>query len=276
MADNSTSLYLTSLDGMTMWDKNNNLVFSLDELQDVSLSNNEETSDITGKNGRKIATLKQNKTVSITGNNGLISGPLMSAQTGGTYTESESYTVYFYDQIRIEDPLSAQTSYKAVGFPGNEIRAIVFETNGGSVDTLHPMKQTTDAPSAGTFNYDPESRELRFAAGELEVGDIIRVYYSRNVKASHVSNPADKFSIEGLVVIDCQSRDLCQNYYRSQIVIPRADFTGNFNLEMGSEQAVHNFEINALASVSVCDKVSSSVESIYWDFITFGLNSEDA
>lgn len=274
----SSNLILTSIDGMTMWVKDE-LMFVADDLQNVSIQNNEETTDITGKNGRKLATLKQNKAVQITGSNGVILASMLSVQTGGKYVAEASYPVSWCDSVRISAKDEAETKFTAVGVTGQEIRAIVKESVGGSVDTLNQLKQVDkDAADleAGEFTYEPETKKIVFADNTVDPGEIVRIFYTRNVPASHVDNPADQFSAEGLVIFDCTARDICQNYYRAQLVVPRADFTGNFNIDIGTEQALHNFEINALSSVTVCDKVATDQAGIYWDFIVFDRDTDDA
>ena len=270
---NTTNLILVSIDAGTFWEKTR-LVCSLDDLQNVSLQNNEETTDITGKNGRKIASLKQNKTVTITGANGVINQGLMSAQTGGDFLYTEDYPVSWSESIRVTNPSNIQTTFKAEGFAGQEIRTIVRESNGGNIDTIHPFKQVASNPGEDEFTYDPVTKQLVFGA-EPEAGELLRVFYTRKVAATHVDNPADKFSIEGYAVFDCTARDLCNNYYRSQLVIPRAELTGNFTVDIGNDQTLHNFEINALASVSNCDANIDGMASIYWNFIVFNQDAPD-
>lgn len=271
---NTTNLILVSIDSGAFWDKSK-LLCSLDDLQNVSLQNNEETTDITGKNGRKIASLKQNKTVTITGANGVINQGLMAAQTGGDYLYTEDYPVSWNETIRVTNANNIMTNFRAEGFAGQEIRTIVRETNGGNIDTIHPFKQVVSNPGEDEFTYDPETKVIKFGA-DPEVGELLRVYYTRKVAATHVDNPADKFSIEGYAVFDCTARDLCNNYYRSQLVIPRAELTGNFTVDIGNDQTLHNFEINALASVSNCDAYVEGAASIYWNFIVFNQDAPDA
>lgn len=46
-------------------------LFTLDELQSASIANSEEKQDITGKQGRKLTSLKKNKSVTVSGTNDL-------------------------------------------------------------------------------------------------------------------------------------------------------------------------------------------------------------
>lgn len=275
--ERATNLILTSIDSMTLWGPKKELLFALDDLQNVSIQNNEETTDITGKNGRKLATLKQSKTVTITGANGVVSAGMLATQTGGAYDYKDTYPVSWAESLIVDDG-ECKLSYKPVGLPGMEIRTIVRETVGGQIDTIHPLKQVNGTPEGeDEFSYDPVTQKLTFYTGSGldQERYLVRVYYTRNVAVTHVDNPADKFAAEGYAIFDCTARDMCQNYFRSQLVVPRADFTGNFTLEIGQDQVLHNFELNALASINGCDPDTLGQDSIYWDFIVFNRDADD-
>ena len=47
--------------------------------------------------------------------------------------------------------------------------------------------------------------------------------------------------------MDCLASDPCGDLYRVQFVFPRADFTGNFDLAIGENPAVHSFEFESVA-----------------------------
>ena len=69
-----TDITITSLDTITAFNvTSGNYLFTLDELQNVTLAQGQEQTEITGKQGRKLSTLKRNKTVTVSGTNGLLS-----------------------------------------------------------------------------------------------------------------------------------------------------------------------------------------------------------
>ena len=74
---------IASYDQITGFDRTNgSLDLILDELTDFNLSNSEDKSEITGKGGRVIGTLKKNKRVTGSGTNGFLCGGALAAQTG--------------------------------------------------------------------------------------------------------------------------------------------------------------------------------------------------
>ena len=87
--------------------------FTVDELQNVSIAQSEEKTDITGKAGRKLSSLKRNKSVSISGTNGLISGGLLELQTGGTF-QNKATKVLWTDYLTVQSN-AATTTWKAIG-----------------------------------------------------------------------------------------------------------------------------------------------------------------
>ena len=58
MAVDVSKLIITEIAQITAFNNAGELEFILDEVQDGSISNSQEKTDITGRNGRKIASLK--------------------------------------------------------------------------------------------------------------------------------------------------------------------------------------------------------------------------
>ena len=59
MAIDVNKLIITEVAQITAFNNAGELEFVLDEIQDATISNTEETTDVTGRNGRKIASLKK-------------------------------------------------------------------------------------------------------------------------------------------------------------------------------------------------------------------------
>lgn len=265
-------LTVTKLDSITAFDlEDGGLLFALEELQNATISNTEETQDITGQGGRKLDIIKENKAVSITATNGLISAGLMATQTGGTYEYLDEVDVSYNETITLTDPEVAYTGYSAVGIAGAEIKAVVRESAGGMLDTINQLKQGATA-EAGVFTYDPLTRALGFAPDEFQPGDRIRVFYNCVTKGARVDNPTDEYSSNAHIIIDVQVRDRCGKTFHGQFDVPKASVSGNFEVKAGEEQSVHNFEAEALASIGSCDANSTNAKSVFYTFTVFGLD----
>lgn len=260
---NVSDIAITSLEVITAFDVvTGDYLFTLDELQNATLANSEEKQDIVGKHGRKLASLKKNKAVTISGSNGLVSGGLFELQVGNKF-KSEVTEVMWTDYLTVKSN-SATTMYIAVGTEGAEISSVYVKNSDG---TLGEALTQADTASAGTFTYDPATKALGFSG--LDDGTEIIVYYMRHIKANVLENTSDQYSGKATLYIDAIGEDKCSNVYRIQIKIPKADFSGEFSLEMGDSQTMHNFEAEALS-------VSCGASGSLWDYIIFGNNAEDA
>lgn len=255
-------IMITSVDTINGFDiTTGSYLFTLDELQQVTLSNSEEKTEITGKQGRKLANLKRNKAVSITGDNGLISGGLLEMQTGGKF-KTEATEVLWTDYLTVTSN-AASTSYKAIGTTGAEIEALyIVKTDGTAGEEL----TQADTAASGKFAYNPTSKALTFSG--IEDGTEIVVFYKRKITASVLINGSETYSTKCTLYIDATGEDTCSNVYRVQIYVPKADFDGNFDFAMGDSQTVHSFTAESLAG-------ACGTGGNLWYYTVFGVNTED-
>ncbi len=259
-----SDITITSLETITAFDiTTGNYLFTLDELQSGSIAQSQETTDITGKQGRKLNTLKRNKSVTISGANGLVSSGLVEKQTGGTF-ESKATEVLWTDYATVNASHKSATQYKAVGTAGAEIEALYIKNSDG---TLGAQLEQAATAAAGKFAYDPATKELTFHTDVAEGTEIV-VYYKRKINADVLVNESDKYSGKAMLYIDAIGEDKCANLYRVQFFVPKADFSGEFTLDMGDSQTVHNFEASALAG-------GCGVGGQFYTWTVFGANAED-
>jgi len=262
---NINDISITSLETITSFDiVTGDFKFTLDELQNATISQSQEKTDITGKQGRKLNSLKRNKAVSITGTNGLVSGGLLELQTGGKF-EDKLTTVMWTDYLTVTSDASA-TSYIAIGTAGNEIETLYIKNPNG---TLGQALTQDAAVGTDKFTYNPATKALDFDAGELADGTEIVVFYTRQIKANVLSNMSDNYSEKCTLYVDAFGEDTCGNIYRVQFYIPKADFDGNFEFAMGDSQTVHAFEAEALAGA--CGSSGN-----YFTYTIFGAEEDDA
>lgn len=265
MSVNVNDITITSLETITAFDiVSGSFKWVLDELQSATIANTQETTDITGKQGRLLNTLKRNKGVTVSGNNGLLSGGLLGTQVGGNF-ENKTTSVMYPDYLVVTGD-QAVTSYKAVGTAGNEIESVYIRNTDG---TLGEVLTQDAAAGEGTFEYDPSTKTITFNAGELEDGTEIAVYYFRKIQANVLENLSDQYSDKVALYIDAFAEDKCANVYRVQFYIPKADFSGNFDIQMGDSQSVHAFEARSLAG-------ACGTSGALWTYTIFGEDTPDA
>ena len=101
---NINDITITSLETINAFDiVTGAYKFTLDELQNATIAQTQERVDITGKQGRKLNSLKRNKAVTISGTNGLVSGGLLELQVGGEF-ENKVTTVMWTDYLTVGSP----------------------------------------------------------------------------------------------------------------------------------------------------------------------------
>ena len=256
---------ITSLETITAFDLiTGNYKFTLDELQNATINQTEESNDITGKGGRKLAKIKRNKAVSIEGANGMISGGLMELQTGCTF-ENKATNVRWTDYITVGASNKGATAYKAIGTAGAEIIDLYIRNSDGTLGT----KLTQDSSaSSGKFAYDPSTKELSFHT-DITQGTEIVAYYDRKITADTLANYSDHYSEKCTIYVDALGEDKCGNVYRVQFYIPKADFSGEFSFEMGENQSVHSFNAEALAG-------ACGTKGQFWTYTMFSSTAADA
>lgn len=117
----------------------------LDEIKNITLSNSEDSADVTGKNDTVLFTIKKNKAVEGSGSSGYISGSLLSLQTG---SDPVSGKIKFRKREVISFEKSATevtTAETAVGIAGSELLNVLITVDGtttkyeqaSSEDTTH-------------------------------------------------------------------------------------------------------------------------------------------
>lgn len=261
---NIADITITSVETITAFDiVSGAYLFTLDELQGVTIAQSQEKTDITGKQGRKLATLKRNKAVTISGTNGMVSHGLLERQTGASF-ENKATEVLWTDYLTVASG-KATTSWKAIGTAGAEIEALYLKNSDGTLGT--ELEQDTTA-AAGKFAYAPATKELSFHTDVADNTEII-VYYKRRITANVLDDESDVYSGKATLYIDALCEDKCAKVYRLQILVPKADFDGEFSFEMGDNQTVHEFSADALAG-------ACGAGNQFFSYTLFDSNAEDA
>lgn len=259
-------LAITSLETINVFKASDgSYMCTLDELQNATISQAQESTDITGKAGRKLSTLKRNKTFSISASNGLVSTGLLAAQTGGEITNG-AVNVNWYEDLVVSNSNDATTTYKAVGTAGSEIKHCFIKNSDGSLGD--ELTQVASSISAGKFTYTPGTKKLQFHT-DVTAGTGIYVIYERKINADQLVVDDDIADVKVEIFVDAICEDKCANQYHLQIHIPKADMSAEFSLDMGDNQAIHSFQADALAG-------KCGAGGNFWEWTVFGVDAADA
>ena len=254
---------ITSYDELRGFDRQTKtLEMVLDELTDFTLSQEEEKTDITGKGGRVVSSLKKNKKVTGSGTNGFLCGGALAVQLG---TDVEDNSDYIYNQredIEVKGN-KVTTLLKAEGTAGNEIGTVyVRDTDNVYISGGKKLTQAASAEglTTGKFAYNPTSKELTFFEGDVADGTIVTIFYDAKVEGRRIANDADNYSKTLDVYIDVTCKDMCDKTFHGQFHIERADFSGTFDITGGSDPSTQAFEFTSLPNLC-------TGKHLLWDFI---------
>ncbi len=253
---------ITSYDQITGFDRTNgSLDMILDELSDFTLSQEEEKTDITGKGGRTIGSLKKNKKVTGKGTNGMLSGGALAAMLGSDIEDGE-FEIRYTDTITVSAN-KGKTTETAVGTVGDEIGTIyIRDENNAYISGCKKLVQTSGTPKTGEFSYDPATKDITFFSGDVADGTEVIAFYDAKVTGKKISNDAHKYSKTLQVFIDVTCQDGCDNLFHGQYIIDRANFSGTFDIQGGSDPSTQSFEFTSLPNLC-------TGKSDLWDFILF-------
>ena len=256
---------ITSLEKIHGYDRvDKTCAFLLDELRSATISATEDTTDITGKGDRVLKQIKKNKGVTVSGESALISGGLLAAQTGSEQ-ETGTVTVRMTEVVTVANTTSITTSETAKGTAGKEILDLRIVTDNGGLSPIKYTQAATDA-DATHFTYNPSTKTLTLPTDStnIKVGTKIAVFYDFDTEGSSVKDMSDVFGKTLYLVIDALATDVCDNEYKCQFVIPRAQFSGEFEIEMGGDQTIQNFEATTLV-----DTCAGTTSGELFEFIVY-------
>lgn len=253
---------ITSYDQIMGFDKSTgSLDLILDELSDFTLSHEEEKTDVTGRGGRTIGSLKKNKKVTGKGTNGMVSGGALAAMIGSDIEDGE-YSIRFTDAITVNSN-AGTTTETATGTAGNEIGTIyIRDENKAYISGGRKLTQTSGTPDTGEFSYDPATKTITFCNGDVIDGTEVIAFYDAKVTGKKISNNADRYSKTLQVFIDVTCQDGCDNLFHGQFIVDRADFSGTFDMQGGTDPTTLGFEFSSLPNLCTS-------KNDLWDFILF-------
>ena len=257
MAVDVSKLIITEVAQITAFNNAGELEFIMDEVQNGSIKNSQEKADVTGRNGRKIASLKKNKAVTVSATNGVLVGGALAAQTG-TEIEQGSFKVRITDVMTVNGN-KCSTTKTAAGAAGDEIGTIYTKNANGSLGAK--LEQDT-AAAAGKVAYDPATKEITVEG--IADGTELVAFYDVEVDAARISNDSERYSKVLKLYIDVVLQDQCDVEYTGQVIIQRADVSGEFELSLGGDSFAHSFEAESLSG-------GCTGSTNLWDLIVYGV-----
>jgi len=239
----------------------NSCIFVLEDIQEGTMTNEQETIYANGANGVKIGSADRNKASRISAKNGAIVAGVMAAQVGSTVTTGT---------VTIPDYFDAQTvatgaitlAYKPKGTTGAEIKKLYVVQNDGTLGNGYVMDTTA---SATAFAYTSSTNKITVPTGITDGAKVVAIYDIEVANAQKITNAEDQFSTEGRLIAECYAKDICSGKsYEAVIYYPKAKAEGNFEFAFGSDFSVQDVTFEAMSGGCT----SGSTKTL-WDFFVY-------
>ena len=221
------------------------LMYMVDQIKDATLTNGAEQVFITGSAGVRLATLNRNKTTSFSFNNGLVSMSMLASQTGSDRELASSVNkiktpAFEVIKVGTSDGSTVNTTITLknvpVGIEGAEIPFIYILQKDNSLGQKFEIGVSA---SSTAFALNPETKTITLPTGAgITAETQIAVDYEYMAESAiRVVNRGDVYGKSGRVIVELLLRDICdQNkLYYSQLILPNASASGQFEFAFGSE-----------------------------------------
>lgn len=225
------------------------VLWSLNQIQEPSLTVSAETSDAVDALGTTIVQFDRAKSAEFSANNSLFDLGLLAAQSGTSKVASSATvsveTPVFEEVVCDADHATvtlkhAPNAAAAAGIP------FIYKLNGDG--TLGAKFAYAASASATTFTFSTTT--LTFPTGNEQYGKYLVIYYydaDETDEAVSVTNTATSFPTAGKFVLEVLGCDVCDvsTKYHAYIIFPQAKLTSDFDISFATDSN-HPFTIRAM------------------------------
>lgn len=230
-------------------DKNDNIIFSLNQVQDLSLNQTSESQEITDALGVSIMELMRAKALEASANNAIYDFGLLAAQYGTekvAATEGEKLIVPTMESFEAKG-----TEYSLKHTPVAAPKAI-YALNGDS--TLGAKYTSGTSASATEFVYS--EGKITLPTGLAEGTELFVMYDYESANAVEVVNSADKFAKMGKMTFEVLVYDVCDPETKifAYLILPKFQLSNDFDWSIGGDNQTHAFSGKAMVDYCAKDK----------------------
>lgn len=239
-------------------DKEDNIIFSLNQVQDLSLNQTSESQEVTDAFGVSIMELMRSKALEASANNAIYDFGLLAAQYGTEKISAsseakivvptmESFEVTGTEYTLKHTPVAAPTA--------------IYELNGDS--TLGAKYVAGTAASATEFVY--EDGKITLPTGVAAKTEMFVMYEYESDSAIEVVNSANNFAKMGKMTFECLVYDVCDPETKifAYLILPRFQLSNDFDWSIGGDNQQHAF--SGKAHVDYCSKDKKMVRVVIVD-----------
>ena len=231
-------------------DKNDNIIFAINQVQDLSLNQTSESQEVTDAYGVSIMELMRSKALEASANNAIYDFGLLAAQYGTDKVVTEGEKTIKVPTMESFEVDGATYTLKHTPV---EAPVAIYELNGDS--TLG------DKYEVGTGS--DEDKETKFSIVDNVItlptsvakgSEMFVMYEYESENAVEVVNSANNFAKMGKMTFECLVYDVCDPETKifAYLVLPRFQLSNDFDWSIGGDNQQHAF--SGKAHVDYCSK----------------------
>lgn len=240
-------------------DKDDNIIFSLNQIQDLSLNQTSESMEVTDAFGVSIMELMRSKALEASANNAIYDFGLLAAQYGTekvTASADKKITVPTMEAFEVTG-----TTYTLKNTPV-KTPAAIYALNGDSTLGAKYKCEGTDA-TATTCAYVDGT--IKLPTGVETGTEMFVMYEYESENAMEVVNSAKNFAKIGKMTFECLVYDVCDPETKifAYLILPRFQLSNDFDWSIGGDNQQHAF--SGKAHVDYCSKDKKMVRVVVVD-----------
>lgn len=243
------------LRGIMLSTTNGEALWSINQVEEPSLTMSADTVDAVDALGVPIMTFERAKTAEFSAQSSLFDLGLLAAQSGSsveTSSNTRKIETPCFEEIEIPSSGTSVTLKHTPNATGKNGIPFIYVVNGDG--TLGTKYEYNASASASNFSFD--GKTLTFPTG-MEAGTVILVIYYYDAddtdEAASVTGTASSFPDAGKFVLEVLGCDVCDisKKYHAYIIFPQAKLQSDFDLSFTTDSK-HPFTLKAMQQY--CDR----------------------
>ena len=246
-------------------DKEDNIIFSLNQVQNLSLNSTSESQEVVDALGVSIMELMRSKAIEASAENAIYDFGLLAAQYGTEKIEGVSLVVTAMESFEVEEvEINGETvlGHKLAHTPVAEPAAIYALNGDSTLGAKYAKSETTEA-SETEFVYADGIIKAPTTVGKGT--DMFVMYEYESEKAMEIVNKANEFAKMGKMTFECLVYDVCDPETKifAYVILPRFQLSNDFDWSIGGDSQTHSF--SGKAHVDYCSKDKKMVRVVVVD-----------
>lgn len=242
--------------------KEGDVLFSINQIQNASLTVSSESTDAVDALGTPIATFYRAKNAEFSAENALFDMALMATQSGTVKQVADSTNVIIVPCFETVSVASGDSA-KTLAHTPKAAPSTIYELKGDGSTGEKFTKSTSSSASASTFVIDINSASLTPPTGF--VGDLLVVYEyeadgQNSNDATSITNTATNFPVGCKFIMEVLGCDVCNqtDLIYAYVIFPNAKLSPDFDWSIATD-STHPFSLKAMQDYCSKDKALFSI-----------------